>query len=296
MYAADPPQGESGGRLPPVYFNHSDIVVDASAYDAIAQSKFLKEEFSHFTESTQRRSADQTFTALVIQGRRTYLAIFKTGSQFLPNQLAPEGQVSFNMWVDDRTKLPLIRDSLTKTTHTEATLSQITRVFQSRTITPFDVTAPGYPAQAGVRTRSTVLSLNAEVLPLLYPDVSPSQYGTTREVDYLISHRYLPGRLMNDVTRFTIVMSHAEVDRLEEIFEAYGYTLRRDGEKRVVTGPEIEFVLIPAADPGTQRRMAIEMKLNRAHTGDQDHKFGTGSEIQLHGDTATWYFPAGWRP
>jgi hypothetical protein len=42
--------------------------------------------------------------------------------------------------------------------------------------------------------------------------------------------------------------------------------------------------------------MAIDMKLNRVYAGDQGHKFGTGSEIQLHGDTATWYFPAGWRP
>jgi hypothetical protein len=77
VYAADPPQGESGGRLPPVYFNHSDIVVDASAYDAIAQSKFLKEEFTHSAEPTIRRSADQSYTFLAIYGRQTYLAIFK---------------------------------------------------------------------------------------------------------------------------------------------------------------------------------------------------------------------------
>jgi hypothetical protein len=100
------------------------------------------------------------------------------------------------MWVDDRTKLPLIRDSLTKTTHTEAVLSQTTRVLQSRTITPLDVVAPGYSDRVGVRTRSAVFSRNAEVLPLLYPDLSPSQYGTTREIDQLISHRYLSEHLI----------------------------------------------------------------------------------------------------
>jgi hypothetical protein len=31
-------------QLPPVYFNHGDIVLDPAAYEAIAQSKFLKEE------------------------------------------------------------------------------------------------------------------------------------------------------------------------------------------------------------------------------------------------------------
>lgn len=295
--AAGPPQGESGGRLPAVYFNHTDIVVDASAYDAIAQSKFLKEEFSHAAESTVRRSADQTYTFVGIHGRQTYLSIFKPGGLALPNhQPDPEGHVSFNMWIDDRTKLPLIRDSLAKTTHRETVLSKVTRVFQSRTITPFEVVAPDYPDRDDVRTRSSVFSRNAEALPFLYPDVSPDQYGATREIDQRISHRYLPERLMNDVTRFTVVMSHAEIDRLQETFEAYGYALRTEGEKRVITGPEIEFVLIPAADPGSQRRMAIDIKLNRAHAGEQAYKFGSGSEIQFHGDTATWYFPAGWRP
>jgi len=296
MYGADPPQGESGARLPPVYFNHSDIVVDASAYDAIAQSKFLKEEFSHATETTVRRPGGETVIGFSIHGRRTYFAFFKTGSLVAPGQPAPEGHVGFNMWVDDRTKLPFIRDSLTKITHTEARLSPMTRVIQSRALSTFDLVAPGYADQAGVRTRSTVISRNPEVLPLLYPELSPNQYGTSREIDQRISHRYLPERLMNDVTRFTVVMSHAEIDRLQETFEGYGYTLRTEGVKRVVTGPEIEFVLIPAADPGSQRRMAIEMKLNRVYPGDQVHRFGTGSEIELHGDTATWYFPAGWRP
>src|ERR1700722_10892866 len=35
-----------GPAASPVYFNHSDIVVDPTVYDALAQSKFLKEEFS----------------------------------------------------------------------------------------------------------------------------------------------------------------------------------------------------------------------------------------------------------
>jgi Family of unknown function (DUF5829) len=279
-----------------MYFNHSDLVVDASAYDAIAQSQFLKEEFVHVTETTVRRSADQTVTGLVIQGRRTYLSIFKTGSMVLPNQPAPEGQVNFNMWIDDRTKLPLIRDSLARTTHTDARLSQISRAFQSRIVAPFDVAAPSYPDSADVRARSTVISRNLEVFRLLYPDLSPSQYGTTREIAQLVSNRYLPELLMNDVTRFTVVVSHAELERLQETFEAYGYTLRREGDRRGVTGPEIEFVLIPAADPGLQRRIAVELKLNRAYTGDRLHRFGAGSEIELHRDTATWRFPAGWHP
>jgi len=91
--------------------------------------------------------------------------------------------VSFNMWIDDRTQLPLIRDSLARTTHTDARLSQIPHAFQSRTIAPFVVAAPGYPDSADVRTRSSVISRNLEVFPLLYPDLSPSQYGTTRWIE-----------------------------------------------------------------------------------------------------------------
>src|SRR5277367_4167712 len=94
---------------PPIYFNHSDIVVDPALYDALAQSKFLKDEFSFFRETTVQRTSTNGYTFLGVSVRRTYLSIFKPIPSATPTDPLnmPQGQTNFNMWIDDRTKLPL---------------------------------------------------------------------------------------------------------------------------------------------------------------------------------------------
>ena len=74
---------DSPQPLPLVYFNHADVVLDPAVYDAIAQSQFLKEQFSYFSESTVRRDNGGgivSYTFVGISGRQTYLAIFKPGN------------------------------------------------------------------------------------------------------------------------------------------------------------------------------------------------------------------------
>jgi len=126
-----------------------------------------------------------------------------------------------------------------------------------------------------------------------FPDIKPEEEGTTREKSS--ARRYVPDRLLNDITRFTLTVNKIEADQLLQEFRAYGCAIRADGQKQIATGPEIEFVLLNA-EPGSPRKLAIEMKLNRAKTGDQSYRFGSGSELRFNGETATWYFPAGWRP
>ena len=100
---------------------------------------------------------------------------------------------------------------------------------------------------------------------------------------------------MNDVVRFTLTVNRTEADQLLQVFRGIGYAIRKDGDRQIAAGPEVEFALL-SAEPGSQRRVAVDMKLNRTKAGDQDLRFGAGSEIRFKGDSATWYFPAGWRP
>jgi len=289
MLAADAQGTASKEQLPPVYFNHSDIVLDPALYGEIAKSDFLKEEFSYFAEPTVYRSDTDSFTFLAVTGKRTYLAIFKLGITRLP-----ENQINFNMWINERAKLPLIRDSLARKTHLDATLSTAQRRISGTMRDGFDVTRAVYPTQDGkdVRTGTSVIS----VYPgggSQCPGITAGQHGITREIDQFC--RFRPERLLGDITRFTVTVSETEAERLQEQFEAYGYAIRRDGAKRIVNGPEIEFVLL-ISEPGLKRKLAIDMKLNRAKIGTQNYQFGGGSELSFKGDTATWYFPAGWRP
>jgi hypothetical protein len=280
---------------PPVYFNHADIVVDPAIYDALAQANFLKDEFSGFREITVQRTSSNGYTFLGVFGRRTYLSIFKPIPAASPTDPLnmPKGQTNFNMWVDDRTKLPLVRDSLAKETHTKATVGTAKRLVNGQIINAFDVTRAAFPNQSGVRAATSVISMYADFFHQQHPELKPEQYALTRENDQ--SSRYNPERLLNDITSFTLTVNNAECEQLLQAFRAYGFTIRTDRERQIAAGPEITFVLLNT-EPDSPRKLAIEMKVNRAKTGEPRYQFGAGSELVFKGETATWYFPAGWRP
>jgi hypothetical protein len=126
-----------------------------------------------------------------------------------------------------------------------------------------------------------------------HPGLKPEQDDLTRENDQ--ASRYNPERLLKDITGFAITVNNAERDQLLQEFRAYGFTINTDRSRQIVTGPEIAFVLLNA-EPDSPRKLATEMKLNRAKSGELRYQFGTGSELVFAGETATWYFPAGWRP
>jgi hypothetical protein len=90
--------------------------------------------------------------------------------------------------------------------------------------------------------------------------------------------------MLKDVTGFTLVLAENEIERLIQEFEAFGYKIRSDATKRIAQGPEIEFVLIPAA--GKQpHSIDIEMALNQSESGEKDHRFGE-AHLRVHDKTA----------
>jgi Family of unknown function (DUF5829) len=98
--------------LPPVYFNHITIFLSPETYAAVLQCPFLRDGFSAFREHTvQRDGGAWSYTGIFISGQHTYLELFKAG-QFPNLGTTIRGQIVFNMWIDDRTLLPLFRDRL----------------------------------------------------------------------------------------------------------------------------------------------------------------------------------------
>jgi hypothetical protein len=290
---ADPQSADPPRPLPPVYFNHADVSLDPVTYDAIAQSSFLKEEFSGFGERTVQRLVGEKslkYTYVGIEGRQIYLAFFKADE----SESHVRDGVNFTMSVDERTELPVVRDSLARETHTIPDIRKSTVQISGRNVAQYDTTQAPFPrAPEDVRATVRILSMYEDYRRQIYPDLKPEEEGTTRDRDRV--RRYVPGRLLNDVVRFTLTVNRTEADQLLQVFRGIGYAIRKDGDRQIAAGPEVEFALL-SAEPGSQRRVAVDMKLNRTKAGDQDLRFGAGSEIRFKGDSATWYFPAGWRP
>lgn len=265
----------SAETLPPVYFNHITIFLSPETYAAILQSPFLRDEFSAFQEHTvQRDGGAWSYTGIFISGQHTYLELFKAG-QFPHVGTTIPGQVVFNMWIDDRTLLPLFRDRLSAESGSRLHID-IGRNAQNQAM--YDVVMPeAGPAshfEPGMRVDTEIKGY--------YPD------GITREKR--LERAYLPARYLHDVTGFTLTANETERHRLIQEFRAYSYDIGTAGaEKQIVSGPEIKFALVKTK-PGAPRTLTIDLSMNNTGTTEQTYNFTDAAQLKIQGSTAQWVF------
>jgi Family of unknown function (DUF5829) len=249
-----------GQSLPPVYFNHAAMFMDKATIDDLTASPFLKEEFSGFENQTvQRDGGTWSYTGVYISGSGTYLEFIPgtTKGETPRRGLAPVGTIGFGMWIDQRERLPLIRDQLA--THTPGTpkIRVQKRFVDGRDVTWFDATEADFPDDNASNAGSWVMAVYSDYLRQRYPDLTSEEDGTTREKQY--KRRYVASRLLKEVTRFSMTVNNVEEDQLAKEFAAYGYTIRAERGKKIAVRQGFELVMEPAP-PDSPRKLAIEMK------------------------------------
>jgi hypothetical protein len=269
--------------LPPIYFSHVTLWVDPATYQAVRESDFLRNHFSAFETRTTETEHNivPTYTGTYLYGRHTYIEFIVAGS--VPSQPTRVGELSLAMWVDDVQRLPVITESLVAHTHAGAAGGTRTLSVNGQEIRWFENRYPLFPEEQELTADAWVLGIYPNYLWERYRNLPPGQDGTTREKALQFSYR--PERVLKDVTGFTLVLNPQDIERLVQEFEAFGYQIRSEGGKQIAQGPEIEFVLIPAA--GKQpRSIAIEMALNQANSDETNHSFGE-AYLHFHDKTAT---------
>jgi uncharacterized protein DUF5829 len=266
--------------IPPVFLNHVTIFVPASVYAQLLQASFLRNEFSGFQEQTltARSEARGTYnyTGIYLRGQHTYLELFESATVQRPGE--PEarraGNIGFNMSIDNRDRLPVLRDRVAAEMGMPL---QIDTVRIGGDVPSYDVVT-----QSPKFARQLAIAVTAS-LKAYYPD------GITREEQTQRRKTYLPDRLLHDVTGITVTVNPAELEQLLQAFRAYGYTIRKEGEKQIASGPDIRFTLLPEK-PHSTRMIALDLSLNREKTGTQKHSFDSDSELQFSGTSARWTF------
>jgi hypothetical protein len=264
----------SAQALPPVYFNHVTIFLSPSAYAVLAQSAFLRGEFSGFEEQTVQRDAGKwSYTGIYIFGQHTYFEFLKAGQDQHFGSTVP-GQIVFNMWIDDRSQMDHFKDRLAAESGTSL-LIDTARNAQNQPM--YDkVVSQGGPANdlgPGMRVDTYIKGY--------YPD------GVTRE--RRLEGRFLPERQLQDITGFTLTVDERERNRLIQQFRAYSYQINNDSTKQVVSGPGVTFTLVPAKS-SAPRTLLIDFSLIRTSKDERVYKFDDGGEIRMQGSTGKWVF------
>jgi hypothetical protein len=269
--------------LPPIYFSHVTLWVDPATYQAVRESDFLRNHFSAFeTRTTEtEHSVVPAYTGTYLYGKRTYIEFIVAGS--VPSQPTRVGELSLAMWVDDIQQLPAITESLVAHTHAAAAGGTRTLTVNGREIRWFENRYPLFPEEQELTADAWVLGIYPNYLSERYGNLRPDQDGTTREKALQFANQ--PERMLKDVTSLTLVLRPQEIERLIQEFEAFGYKIRSEAGKQIAQGPEIEFVLIPAA--GKQPNgIAIDVALNQPKSGETDYRFGE-AYLHFHDKTAT---------
>ena len=266
------PPTDPAQTLPPVYFSHATIFLSKGAYAALLHSSFLENEFSSFEERTvQRDGGTWSYTGIYLVGQHTYLEFFQAGADPHFGPTVP-GQIAFNMWIDDRGRLPVFRDRLAAETGSSL---RIDTTRNGNNLPAYDsVTSQGGRASdfgPGMRVEAYVKGY--------YPD------GLTREKQ--LAGRFQPNRMLRDVTGFALTVDRAERTRLAQEFRACGYQIRVDGEKQIAAGPDVTFTLIPAKANGP-RNLRIELSLNQPGAAERVYRLDEAGELRIRGGAVTW--------
>ncbi len=265
--------------LPPVFLNHVQIVLPSPVYAALQESPFVKNELCSFAEKTNttRQAAGNTwsYTGIYLRGRKTYLEFFEDGKVYLisdPTRSKKTGAIMLGMSIDDRNRMPAVRDRLVA--ETGSALNIRTTTSSTTNLPTWDtVTRKASPGPAETAIVFTLFGF--------YPD------GITRATQ--LENRYLPDRLLNEITGLTLSVTPAESEELIKSFRASGYRIEKQGKNQIASGPEITFTLTPRK-PEMQRKLVLNLALNRDKTGDLRYRFSDTSELVFSGATAQWTF------
>ncbi len=245
---------------PPVYLTHAMFYVSEDTYEALKASALVRTEFGEFSEaSIQAEAGALNYTGLYLFGMHTYLEIFKTGRSDISHKVEPPGRLALAMWMNQRTKLPLILAQLP--------MEALKTRRDGQNHPWFDYIAEDPAKQEGVTSYITGF----------YPD------GVVRSLPPYRSDRFL-----HEVIGCTATVGASERQKLVRDFRAYGYTIREDGERVVASGPEFSLTVLPER-PGELRTVSFNMSLNREMKGDRIYRMGS-SELRFDGKTATFRF------
>lgn len=267
-------------RPAPVYLNHVFAVVDRETYDAIAASKFLREEFA-VTEQRTTKRADISYTGQYFYGMRTYF-------EFLPPESAA-GLVAGNSGVGLGIEAAGGLDAFGKQLEQRGLSSQqapVTRELAGEQLpwfrmlgidmptASFSLFAMEYQPQFLERWHAD----DAARPPLLARSAVLQRYATVLKRAALRE-----GSLFKDIREVRLALDRAQREPLLAICAAAGYEIEKGADSWTVFGPQFRVLLRDST--GSTGVTAIELDL-REPLEREALKLGRAS-VTFHGRTAS---------
>jgi len=239
-------------RPPAVFLNHVYVVVDRATYDALATSKFLREEFA-FTEERAFDQSELGQRGLFLYGRRTFLEFVPvdgTGRDF--------GAVGIALGVERADGLDVLSKRLAAQ-GTPATKNAHTRELAGKQVPWFDLLGLGRPS---TQVDLVALQYDARFLAAWRPEVAPKEPSLAR-ADVLARYASVAKQtelrdsaLFGDVKAVVLPLDDAARPLASRTFELLGYQVQ--APEWIAGRPKApETLMRPLACVGPQFRVVL---------------------------------------
>jgi len=266
-------------NVPRVFLNHAFVVPDAATYEAIANSRFMREEFGAFESRTTVRK-DMTYTGLYWYGTSTYFEILQPSA----NDRSPSG---IALGVEEKGGLKaLVAGGV------PGEIATVTRQAEGKDVNWFHMLmiAPNANQQP---VELFAIEYEPDFLSNWYPQLPPTR-PSIRRSDVLTRYAAKVGKseqrergLLQDVAAIHLKLAPEEARELLSLCGKIGYKVTH-GSPATCIGADVTFT-VDEETTSRQGITSVEFRLAREKTGDQKIQLGT-STLQFHGLSATWSF------
>lgn len=267
--------------IPAVFLNHLFLYVDVETRTAIANSPFMKNEFSAHEVSCVSTDEGENWTGLYIDGEHTYLELFS------PSATGAVGDVGVCLGVEQEGDLDRIY-RIFQQFNIDRQPDLLTRRIDGKDIPWFRYLELLEFEEVGAAFAPSVLEYDAQYLRNSQADLKPENNGIMRK--QYNAARFRPDCYLKDIQSVTLALSEMERTMFGDQLLAFGYAKTPTPEGASYFGPGIHFALQAQKD-GVRGITELGLSLLKEKKGDLIYRFAQGAELFFDTpESATWRF------
>ncbi len=257
--------------VPPVYFSHLFVVLDAASYDAIRDSPLIASLAA--TEESHVDAGATGWTGFYISGRRTYIELF---SAKVPPPDGKEGDTGLGLTVEAVGGVPALAARLRPSFGDRVTVPAQRATLADGHSVPWYIAVELDGTKTPPAMETWVMETDPGYLAAKHPG---ARIDDPLSRERYQSWKYQPQKAFEDVVGVRAALAPLERSELETQLRAAGWAIEPRAGGFVARGPDVTLDVVPAG----KRAGIQEITLRMAHRVDRQSVTLGQATLELDG-------------
>ncbi|HUX07501.1 MAG TPA: DUF5829 family protein [Acidobacteriota bacterium] len=280
------PLQEDEGIMPAVYLNHLYIILDGEAYEAIASSEIIRNEFAGFEQATTQAGSGDSWTGTYIYGERTYIELFEAAD----DDWGGPGDCGIAFCVEAEGGIQRVEAALNRKLGEGVVQPFLQTMATDEGEVPwFHVAQLVYgDGEENMGFSTWVMEYHPEFLSTMAPEMFPQPGAISRREG--LQRFFDPDKYLKEIVEIRMSLPLRRAETFFDELAALGWRVEKQGSMTVCNGPEITITVESAEGSETGIR-EIGFSLLREKQGQKVYEIGESSSLEFgDGLKAAWKF------